>query len=61
MAWAAFYASFVLAASIHGAIGLRTAAREHLSWSGRTLDLGTVLFGLTLGGLGMLAVAGVVT
>ena len=30
--WTAFYAGFVLLAAVHGAIGLRTVAREWLGW-----------------------------
>jgi fumarate reductase subunit C len=48
--WAAYYGAFVLLASVHGAIGLRTIAAE---WGGlRTSSLDAVMWGC---GLAMLA------
>ena len=58
-AWAVFYATFVLAASIHGAIGLRTVASEWLRVRGATLEVGMTLAGLGLAVLGLRAVAAV--
>jgi fumarate reductase subunit C len=37
-AWMAFYAIFVLAAAIHGSIGLRTIAMEWMGWRKRSAD-----------------------
>lgn len=54
-----FYALFVVAASVHGAIGLRTVAAEWLSWRGRSADLAFVLVGLALLALGLRAVVAV--
>ncbi len=56
-----FYALFVVAASIHGAIGLRTIAAEWLQWRGRSADAVVLLVGLALLGLGMRAVWAVST
>ena len=54
--WPAVYALFVIAAAVHGAIGLRTVLREWSSWQGRSLDLGTLGFALLLLLLGLRAV-----
>lgn len=58
--WGGFYGLFVVAASVHGPIGLRTVIREMTPWRGRALDLTMALFGLLLLGLGLRAVAAVV-
>ena len=59
VAIAAFYGVFVVAAAIHGAIGLRTIGREWLGWHRGVGIAATVLaFGLVL--LGLRAVAAVV-
>lgn len=58
--WALFYGLFVLAAAVHGAIGLRTVVREMTAWRGRSLDLAAVLFALLVLALGARAVIGVV-
>jgi len=55
-AWPAFYALFVLAAAIHGAIGLRTVAAEWLGWRGRGADAAAAAAGLALAVLGLRAV-----
>ena len=60
VAWALFYAVFVLAVAIHAPIGLRTIAREWLGWRGRSLELATLAAALALAILGWRAVAGVV-
>ncbi|MBL8707444.1 MAG: succinate dehydrogenase [Rhodospirillales bacterium] len=60
LAWAAFYAVFVLAVAVHAPIGLRTIAREWLGWRGRSLELTTLAAGIALAILGWRAVAGVV-
>lgn len=57
--WAIFYGLFVLAASVHAPIGLRTIVAETTGWNGRGLDLATIAFGLLLLGLGLRAVAAV--
>jgi fumarate reductase subunit C len=59
VAWAVFYAVFVLAVAIHAPIGLRTIASEWLGWHGRARDAGVVTFGvalLVLGGYAIVAV-----
>jgi fumarate reductase subunit C len=59
LAWPLFYALFVVAASIHGAIGLRTVAAEWLRWRGWTADLAMAVIGVALLALGMRAVVAV--
>lgn len=54
--WPAVYALFVVAAAIHGAIGVRVVIREWTSWRNRTLDLATLGLGLVLLVLGLRAV-----
>lgn len=59
MLWLSFYGLFVLAASVHGAIGLRVIVRETIGLRGRALSVLTWGFGLTalwLGGQAVLAV-----
>ncbi len=58
VAWAAFYAVFVLAVAVHAPIGLRTVARETLGWRGTGFDLAVLLAGLGLALLGWRAVSG---
>lgn len=60
LAWPLFYALFVLAASIHGAIGLRTVAAEWLRWHGWTADFAMALVAVALLALGLRAVVAVV-
>jgi fumarate reductase subunit C len=60
LGWGAFYGLFVIAASIHGAIGLRAVAAEWLYLRGRSLTLLLWISGLLLTGLGLRAVAAVV-
>ena len=55
-AWFLFYGTFVLAVSIHGAIGLRTIAYEWTNLKGITLEIFMWLAGLTLFILGARAV-----
>lgn len=59
VAWAAFYAVFVLAASVHAAIGLRTIAAEWAGWRGDTAEVAITIFGGVLAVLGLRAVAAV--
>jgi fumarate reductase subunit C len=56
VAWPAFYALFVLAAAIHGAIGLRTVAAEWLGWRGHGANAAAATIGLVLAALGLRAV-----
>jgi fumarate reductase subunit C len=54
--WGVFYGVFVVAAAIHGAIGLRTVASEWLGARGDVLEVGMTLAGLALTVLGLRAV-----
>jgi fumarate reductase subunit C len=58
--WGLYYVAFVLAASLHGAIGVRTVALEWAGLRGRNLDLLMWGVGLVLAGLGLRAVYAVV-
>jgi fumarate reductase subunit C len=60
VAWGAFYSLFVLAAGVHGAIGLRTVASEWLAFRGRVADAAMGLAGVAIIVLGLRAVAAVV-
>lgn len=57
--WGLFYGLFVIAVSLHAAIGLRAVVHEHLKLSGRALSAFTMAVGLVLLGLGGRAVAAV--
>ena len=57
--WAGFYGLFVVAAAIHGTIGLRTVLAELTGRRGRVLDVAMAGFGLVLLVLGLRAVAAV--
>ena len=57
-AWLAFYASFALAAGLHGAIGLRAIAAEWLGWRGRGFDAAWVGIGLATAAFGTAAAIG---
>jgi fumarate reductase subunit C len=58
--WGAYYASFVFAAAIHGAIGVRSVLHEWLGararLTDRALDIAMWLVGLILAALGLRAV-----
>ena len=54
--WFLFYGTFVIAVSIHGAIGLRTIAQEWLRLKGLALNLFFWVSGLGLFALGARAV-----
>ena len=54
--WFLFYGTFVMAVSIHGAIGLRAIAHEWGGLNGATLSVFTWAIGLGLFGLGARAV-----
>ena len=58
--WAAFYSVFVVAAAIHGAIGLRAIAAEWLRLRGDAAEMVMTLAGLALTILGLRAVYAVV-
>jgi fumarate reductase subunit C len=58
--WGTYYALFVLAAAVHGAIGVRTVALEWAGLRGTGLDVLMWGFGLVLAALGLRAVAAVV-
>jgi fumarate reductase subunit C len=58
--WGAYYTLFVLAASVHGAIGVRTITAEWGGLRGRSLDVFAWAFALVLMALGLRAVAAVV-
>ena len=60
IAWGTFYSVFVIAAAIHGAIGLRTVAAEWLGIRGDAAELGMSVIGLLLTLTGLRAVAAVV-
>lgn len=60
LAWGAFYSTFVVAAAVHGAIGLRTIAGEWLGWRGQSAELATTVVGFLLTIAGLRAVAAVV-
>jgi fumarate reductase subunit C len=54
--WAAFYTVFVLAATVHAPIGLRTILMEWAGARGRSLAVVALLFAVALGALGLRAV-----
>jgi fumarate reductase subunit C len=58
--WGLYYGTFVVAAAIHGAIGVRGVAREWLGWREKALDRLMWIFGALLLILGLRAVAAVV-
>jgi fumarate reductase subunit C len=60
IAWGLFYSLFVIAASIHGAIGVRGVAREWFGWRETALDRLMWIFGVVLIVLGLRAVVAVV-
>jgi fumarate reductase subunit C len=60
LAWGAFYGVFVIAASIHGAIGLRAVAGEWLGFSPRARDFVLWASGAVMLTLGVRAVVAVV-
>ncbi len=60
LAWGGFYTVFVLAAALHGAIGLRNIAAEWLGWRGDTAEVAVTVIGVALAMLGLRAVAAVV-
>lgn len=59
VAWFAFYGMFVLAVSVHGAIGLRVIVAEMAGLQGRALDVLMWAAGLACVGMGARAVIAV--
>lgn len=57
--WMAVYGLFVVAAALHGPIGLYNVVREWTPWRGRSLSIAMIVFGVILLGLGLRAVAAV--
>lgn len=57
--WAAFYGLFVVAASIHAAIGMRNVLAEWTPLNGRRAGAAATVLGMTLFVLGLRAVAAV--
>lgn len=60
LAWAAFYGLFVIAAAVHGAIGLRNVAAEWLGLHGAASTAFMALVAFALAALGLRAVIAVV-
>lgn len=60
VAWAIFYATFVLAAALHGAVGLRTIAAEWLGFRGEAADFVATVIAFALAVTGLRAVVAVV-
>lgn len=58
-AFLALYSVFVVAAAIHGPIGLRNILREWLGWWGKSVDTLLFAFALLLIALGLRAAYGV--
>lgn len=58
--WGSFYGLFVVAVSIHAAIGFRVIVSEYFNLGRTGLNLLTLLSGLLLFGMGARAVAAVV-
>ena len=58
--WGLYYGLFVLAVSVHGAIGVRAVASEWTRLRGPGLDALMWIFGAILAALGLRAVAAVV-
>jgi fumarate reductase subunit C len=58
--WASFYGIFVVAVAVHASIGIRNILTEWSRVAGRTADLFSTVFGLTLLLLGLRAVLAVV-
>ncbi|HEX9686251.1 MAG TPA: succinate dehydrogenase [Burkholderiales bacterium] len=56
VAWAAFYALFVIAVAVHAPIGLRSVLAETFNWRGAGLEVTVVAVGLALALWGLRAV-----
>ncbi len=57
--WMLFYGLFVVAASIHGTIGIRNIISEMFSWRGLKLEIAMVLVVVLLVAVGLRAVGAV--
>ncbi len=57
--WSVLYATMVLLAAVHGAIGLRAVARELTAWHGPSLDLTALVYAIVVLVLGSFAVAAI--
>ena len=60
VAWGTFYTVFVIAAAVHGAIGLRTVAAEWLGLRGKAAEAAIALIAIGLAAVGLRAVIAVV-
>ncbi len=60
LAWAAFYGLFVVAAAVHGGIGLRAVLGEWAGLRGAGVDAALALLAVVLVAIGLRAVAAVV-
>jgi fumarate reductase subunit C len=58
--WGTFYVVFVMAAALHGAIGLRTIAAEWLGFRGKAAEIAMALIAIGLAAVGLRAVVAVV-
>lgn len=58
--WACFYGLFVIAAAVHGSIGLRSILREMTAWRSKSLDVAAGAFCLMILVLGFRAVEAVI-
>lgn len=58
--WGSVYGLFVVAAAVHGPIGLRVVLAEWVGWHGRAANLACLALGLLLLLLGLRAVVAVV-
>ena len=56
LGWAAFYALFVLAVTVHAPIGLRNFLSETFNWRGSGLNIAVTAIALTLAMWGFRAV-----
>lgn len=56
LGWGVFYGVFVVAAALHGAIGLRAVASEWLGLRGEALEIGMTIAGVALTIVGLRAV-----
>ncbi len=56
LAWALFYAVFVVAVAVHAPIGVRTVLAETARGGGRLLDIAAIAFGVLLLAAGWRAV-----
>lgn len=59
--WMLFYGLFVIAAAVHGSIGLRSIVREMTGWRGSSLNVAAIAFCALILVLGFLAVEAVTT